>query len=338
MFPRIREREKSSRAPLRYPPAMPVQYGLIDPEDLPLPHLPEALEGLRIAHLTDLHTTVRTRRLDRLATQLTTLRLDLIFYTGDYMNRPGDEPVAAQVMRLLCDKVRPSLGAFGVYGNHDTPELREMLADLPIHWLNDDAFRLPRHPIEILGLNGLGYEEPDPIALALKMAELETPAGWAAVLNPRSAFAGVVVPPAGGAASVRPGGLARTTAPAAPPSPSAARASQARPARLMLAHYPSCITTAADMNVDTLFSGHTHGGQIRLPTGHALTNQSDLPLRLSSGILRHRDTLAAISRGIGETGFPRQRLFCPPQVPVYTLRRRSLPGRRLDTIELVRGW
>src|SRR5690606_18514581 len=102
---------------------MPVRYGLIEPEDLPLPALPQELDGLRVAHLSDLHVSVQRphrRRLDRLANQLTALRLDLVFLTGDYMHEPGDEAEAHAALRALTERLRPSIGVFGVFGNHDS--------------------------------------------------------------------------------------------------------------------------------------------------------------------------------------------------------------------------
>ena len=111
--------------------------------------------------------------------------------------------------------------------------------------------------------------------------------------------------------------------------------------RLMLAHYPSWLPTAADMNVDLLFAGHTHGGQIRLPNGLTFNNACDLPRHLSSGILRHRDTLIAISRGLGEVGIPainKWRLFCPPHVPIYTLRKGSTLGVPTQGLMRVVRW
>lgn len=285
---------------------MPVRYGLIEPEDLPLPALPQELDGLRVAHLSDLHVSVQRphrRRLDRLANQLTALRLDLVFLTGDYMHEPGDEAEAHAALRALTERLRPSIGVFGVFGNHDSDAFRERCRDLPVHWLYNSVYRFPRHPIELLGLGQSRNEEPDAVALA----------------------------------------IALDATPAPPPLPAKPRRARhtGRPLRLLLAHYPSCITTAADLGVDVMFSGHTHGGQIRLPVtacGKPLVNACDLPLKMTAGLLRHRNTLAAISRGLGEAGFLPHRFWCPPHAPVYTFRTRTIPGRCSDTIELLRAW
>jgi len=105
----------------------------------------------------------------------------------------------------------------------------------------------------------------------------------------------------------------------------------------MLSHHPDALPTAADLGVDLMLAGHTHGGQCRLPTGRALANASRFPLAMTSGLLRHRDTLALVSRGLGETHLP-MRVCCPRHVPLYTLRRRTTPGRSTPEITSVWQW
>jgi len=65
-------------------------------------------------------------------------------------------------------------------------------------------------------------------------------------------------------------------------------------------------------------AGHTHGGQIRLPPIPALTPPGSG--RFVAGW--YRDTFAPlfVSRGIGTTGI-RARFLCPPEIPLFTLRR-----------------
>jgi len=106
---------------------------------------------------------------------------------------------------------------------------------------------------------------------------------------------------------------------------------------VLLCHRPLGLAMAADLGVDLMLSGHTHGGQIRLPGKRALVNNSDLPLDRSAGMLRHRGTLCLISRGLGETTLP-LRTFCKPHAPVYTLRSGSRPGKASDRFERVWSW
>jgi predicted MPP superfamily phosphohydrolase len=65
-------------------------------------------------------------------------------------------------------------------------------------------------------------------------------------------------------------------------------------------------------------AGHTHGGQIRLPPIPAVTPPGSG--RFVAGW--YRDTFAPmyVSRGIGTTEI-RARFLCPPEAPLFTLRR-----------------
>jgi len=69
-----------------------------------------------------------------------------------------------------------------------------------------------------------------------------------------------------------------------------------------------------------ILAGHTHGGQIRLPFYTPYTPVGSG--RFVAGW--YRDTVAPlyVSRGIGTVLVP-ARLFCPPELPVFTLRRGS---------------
>ena len=67
-----------------------------------------------------------------------------------------------------------------------------------------------------------------------------------------------------------------------------------------------------------ILSGHTHGGQIRLPFVPAYTPEGSG--RFVAGW--YTDTFAPlyVSRGIGTTTIP-ARFGCPPELPIFTLRR-----------------
>ena len=60
-------------------------------------------------------------------------------------------------------------------------------------------------------------------------------------------------------------------------------------------------------------SGHTHGGQIRLPRIGAVTNSSKAPMKWTSGHVVDRDRHLYVSNGIGTSVVP-FRMGCPPEV------------------------
>ena len=273
---------------------------LLHPVTVTLPDLPPSLDGLRIAHLTDLHIRRRRRRYKKIAQDLRGLDVDLVALTGDYMSQPGDEPMALEIFRELCSLLNPRLGTFGVFGNHDTIDLRHRFDSLPVTWLNNDA----RRPDDQLPLQVIGFESdwdawPDAVATLQAMAS----------------------------------GLSGDD----PPLPNAGDDDASRPVRILLSHYPQYLPTAADLGIDLMLSGHTHGGQGRLPWFGPVINSTDLPLSLSSGLLRHLQTITITSRGLGENLIP-LRVLCPPHLPVITLRPGPLPGRMTDQIENVVPW
>ncbi|MCC5786477.1 MAG: metallophosphoesterase [Phycisphaerales bacterium] len=97
--------------------------------------------------------------------------------------------------------------------------------------------------------------------------------------------------------------------------------------RILLTHMPTEIFPAETYAIPLHFAGHTHGGQLRLSPKLAPHTSSDLPSSLASGLLRHHGTLCAISRGLGEGFLQHLRLNCPPQAPIYTLKRGPALGR-----------
>ncbi len=267
---------------------------MIEEIELPLPHLPVALDGLRFVHLTDLHITRASKRYARLGAVLHQRKFDLALLTGDYMTDEGDEEIALQVMGELCRQIRPRFGCFGVFGNHDTPAGQQKLRALPITWLDHDAQQVGALPLTLLGAHSGRIERPDAVALALAQA---------------------------GAVGAAPPQLARDE----------------QPVRMLLCHYPDWLPIAAEMRLDVMLSGHTHGGQIRLPGGQALINHADLPLALSAGLLRQRQTYCLLPRGVGEVQLP-LRVCCPPQVLLVTLRRGPMLGQASAQPVSVRRW
>jgi predicted MPP superfamily phosphohydrolase len=102
-------------------------------------------------------------------------------------------------------------------------------------------------------------------------------------------------------------------------------------------HRPANVVHAAALGARLALAGHSHGGQVRTPWGQCFHNSSDLPLDTTSGLMRHRDTLLAVSRGVGRSAYT-PRLFCPPHLPIYTLRPGRLPDTPRDRVTCFRPW
>ena len=100
---------------------------------------------------------------------------------------------------------------------------------------------------------------------------------------------------------------------------------------LLLMHSPDGVAEAAVRGVDVVLSGHTHGGQIRLPWYGALYTHSHLGKRMSDGYysrdrlrkaigIRPGRTQLYVTRGLGVSGLA-LRFLTRPELTVITLRR-----------------
>ena len=229
--------------------------------------------------------------------------VDLIVFTGDYMSTHRVPPATTPELKRIAESMACTHGVWGVWGNHDLDALRAASDELPIRWLNDEAVVLGDLPVVLAGMDVDTDWRMDCITAAEAMYDAK-----------RDAARNL---PAGRAAG--------------------ASTDESRPFCLLLAHIPVVLPTAADLGVDLMLSGHTHGGQIRLPGKRALINSTDLPAALTSGVIRHRDTVSLTSRGLGEVGLP-FRICCPPHLPIYTLERGPLPGEYTDELINVEPW
>ncbi len=100
----------------------------------------------------------------------------------------------------------------------------------------------------------------------------------------------------------------------------ALRSIPAHDPKILLCHNPLGIRLAAAYGIDLMLSGHTHGGQVRLPGVGSLYGRSKLGERFVEGWNRLDGTQIYISRGIGKVLVP-LRFKCPPEISSFRLRR-----------------
>lgn len=103
----------------------------------------------------------------------------------------------------------------------------------------------------------------------------------------------------------------------------AARAAAAGHAVITVTHNPDAVGCQPEAFLGHLvLSGHTHGGQYRLPAVGALFTSSRFWRQFDHGWRRHRNgALLYITSGVGETGYRllRRRVFCPPELLLLTV-------------------
>jgi len=247
---------------------------------VPLPGLPAALSPLKVVHLSDLHLGpfVSEAYLRAVVDRVNRLQPDLVLLTGDYVH--GSARFIDPVARILGG-LRARLGRVGVLGNHDFWE------------------GAPQSRAALRRVAGVTLVDNDRV--------------W---IGPRGFTHG---PPAAGALVVA--GLGdlwedRTCMDSAlggvdPGTP-----------RLLLAHNPDS-AEARDVvrsphRVDLMLSGHTHGGQVRLPGTRALITPSRYGTKYAHGLVQGPAFPVRVSAGIGTTILP-VRFLVPPEIVVLEL-------------------
>ncbi|MFM8365628.1 MAG: metallophosphoesterase [Verrucomicrobiota bacterium] len=88
---------------------------------------------------------------------------------------------------------------------------------------------------------------------------------------------------------------------------------------ILLSHSPETFAEAAAAGFQLQLSGHTHGGQICLPGGHALVVPCRVPRKFVAGRWSHAGLQGYTSRGTGGCGVA-ARWNCPPEITLHILR------------------
>jgi len=105
----------------------------------------------------------------------------------------------------------------------------------------------------------------------------------------------------------------------------ALRGTDNRSPRLLLAHSPQMYPQAVKNGLDLLLTGHTHGGQIRLPVlGAPFVPGMGFFPPWDYGLYQSGATTMIVSGGLGESGLP-LRINIRPELSLVTLRSAPAP-------------
>lgn len=84
---------------------------------------------------------------------------------------------------------------------------------------------------------------------------------------------------------------------------------------ILLYHFPEGMREATEANIDLFCTGHTHGGQVRLPLYGAIITMTSLGKKYECGLYHEGQTDMYVNRGIGMTALP-VRFLCFPELTV----------------------
>jgi predicted MPP superfamily phosphohydrolase len=147
---------------------------------IPLTESHAALEGLKIAVMGDFHHDDfgDEELIGRAVKVINDEQVDLVYLVGDYISR--DAAAIVPLCEVLRD-LRPTLGTFGVMGNHDAwhlaPVLLETLENAGVRMLINDAQEFAH--FGVVGMDSFWGGRPDlPFALNKITAGKPVILGW----------------------------------------------------------------------------------------------------------------------------------------------------------------
>jgi uncharacterized protein len=255
-----------------------------------VPVLAPGQPPLRVLHVSDLHITADQRRKQRWIAALADLEPDLVVNTGDTIS---DADAIPQILATLRPLAR--FPAVFVPGNNDyfAPRL-----SLPTRYFTPNKPR--RRGI------ALPWE---------KLAEQFVDQGWTDLTHVRTTIA------AGG----REIALAGTDDPhlrKARYELIAGPASRTAAVRLGVIHSPEphLLRRFAADGYDLTLAGHTHGGQVRIPFGPAITTNCGIDVHRARWLHRWDDTMwFHVCAGLGTNPMMPIRFACRPEASLLTL-------------------
>jgi len=91
---------------------------------------------------------------------------------------------------------------------------------------------------------------------------------------------------------------------------------------ILLAHRPEVFNTYVNYEIDLVFAGHAHGGQVRIPgIGGIFARGQGLFPKYTAGVYEENSTTMVVSRGLGNSSVP-FRIFNLPEIVVMELKKK----------------
>lgn len=270
-----------------------------------LPVLDPGSEPIRVLHLSDIHMAPWHSPAVAWIRELTELHPDIVVGTGDFLGHP-------EGLGALTEALIPFAGIPGVvtHGSNDrvAPRLKN-----PFSYVVAPSTPHGDHSGEAMDFAGLTalYER-------LGWVDIDNAVTHMEIRGSALEWVGV------GDAHYGLDNLSRLPA-LLDDAREARESSTTSLTTLGVTHapYQRVLNALQNQGAEAIFAGHTHGGQVCLPGGQALTTNCDLPTSMASGVhvWTHatRASYLEVSAGIGTSIYAPIRLFCPPEAVLVTL-------------------
>ncbi|AJQ91552.1 metallophosphoesterase [Propionibacterium freudenreichii] len=266
-----------------------------------IPILAPGSAPIRVLHISDLHLLARQDDALRFLAGLAALEPDLVVSTGDHVSEAS---AIAPMMAALGPLLR--LPGVFVFGSNDfvKPHFRNPLGYLwrgatgrhQRHHADDPALALPTGELrDQLASHGWTYLDDVDTTLSVAGRRVQLRGTGDAHVG-RDHYDAVAGPLDTGADV----SLGVTHAP-----------------------YQRVLNAMVDDGFPLILAGHTHGGQVCLPTGQPIVTNCDIDPGHAKGLSRwEHDGAAAwmyVSAGMGTSPYAPYRLFCRPEAALLTL-------------------
>lgn len=257
-------------------------------QTLNLPKLPKSFDGMTIGQISDVHSGsfYNKKAVIGGVEMLLGQKPDVIFFTGDLVNKRSDEMYGYQD---IFSKVKAPLGVFSVLGNHDY----------------GDYYNWPSEAAKRKNLNDL-------ITTHKNM-------GWDLLLNEnrRLKVNGEEI----GILGVENWGQLSRFPKYGRMEP-AVKNTNDLPVKLLLSHDPShwqAQVLPQYPQIDMMFSGHTHGMQFGVRAEHFQWSPVKYIYKEWAGLYHQDKQQLYVNVGYGFLGFP-GRIGILPEITIFTLR------------------
>ncbi|MDL2224892.1 metallophosphoesterase [Eubacteriales bacterium OttesenSCG-928-M02] len=248
--------------------------------------LPPEMDGLTIVQISDLHNKSFGSNQKRLLSAIQEAQPDIILLTGDLIDRrrKGMDHALSLVSQAI--EIAP---VYYITGNHEEgsseyPRLKAELQSLGVIMLDNRSVPYVKNGAEI---TLAGIHDPARMdTTSFSRSEEQSAHKAYAAQCLEAAMANV---------------------------PSNAYT-------ILLAHRPSYFHLYQEKGASLVFSGHAHGGQIRIPfLGALLSPDEGFFPKYTAGVYQEGDSTLVVSRGLGNSIIP-IRIHNRPELVVVTLR------------------